>query len=143
MEDMFRAFDQNLPLLNVGAAVPAINVAETANSIEVTAELPGVDEKDINVSLNENQLVISGEKKEETKKDEKDWHVETWRDSEGSWVRWFSISDNIGPASRCRPRCDRNLLFRGSVRRLSRHHSFRRRREIKRLWPSLLGTSGA
>jgi HSP20 family protein len=70
MEDMFRAFDRNVPPLNVGAGVPAINVAETADSIEVTAELPGVDEKDINVSLNENQLVISGEK------DEKDWHVE-------------------------------------------------------------------
>lgn len=51
MEDMFRAFDQNVPSLNVGAGVPAINVAETADAIEVTAELPGVDEKDINVSL--------------------------------------------------------------------------------------------
>ena len=42
----------------------------------MTIEVPGVDEKDINVSLDGNQLVISGEKKEETKKDEKDWHVE-------------------------------------------------------------------
>jgi HSP20 family protein len=89
MEDMFRAFDQNVPSLNVGAGVPAINVAETADSIEVTAELPGVDEKDINVSLNENQVVISGEKKEETKKDEKDWHVE--ERSYGSFYRSMSL----------------------------------------------------
>ena len=89
MEDMFRAFDQNVPSLNVGAGVPAINVAETADAIEVTAELPGVDEKDINVSLNENQLVISGEKKEETKKDEKDWHVE--ERSYGSFYRSMSL----------------------------------------------------
>ena len=62
MEDMFRAFDRNLPTLNVGATAPAINVAETADAIEVTAELPGVEEKDIKVSLDGNRLTISGEK---------------------------------------------------------------------------------
>ncbi len=86
MEDMFRAFYQNLPLLNVGAGMPVIgagmpviDVAETNDAIEVNAELPGVDEKDIKVSLDGNRLAISGEKKGETKKDEKDWHVEERR----------------------------------------------------------------
>lgn len=37
----------------------------------MTAELPGVDEKDIKVSLDNNQLVISGEKKAESTKEEK------------------------------------------------------------------------
>jgi HSP20 family protein len=55
----------------------------------VTIEVPGVDEKDINVSLDGNQLVISGEKKEETKKDEKDWHVE--ERSYGSFYRSMSL----------------------------------------------------
>jgi signal transduction histidine kinase len=73
---MFRVFDRNLPSLKVGAGVPTIDVAETKDAIEVSAELPGVDEKDIKVRLDGNRLVISGEKKEETKKDEKDWHVE-------------------------------------------------------------------
>ena len=63
MENAFRAFDQNLPSPDIGAGAPAINVAETKDAFEVTAELPGVDEKDINVSLDDNQLVISGEKK--------------------------------------------------------------------------------
>jgi hypothetical protein len=62
MEDMIRAFDRNLPALNIGAKAPAINVAETANVIEVTAELPGVNEKDIKVGLEGNRLTISGEK---------------------------------------------------------------------------------
>jgi HSP20 family protein len=75
MEDMFRTLDRHLPSLRVGAGVPAINVAETKDALEVTVEVPGVEEKDINVSLDGNQLVISGEKKEETKKEEKDWHV--------------------------------------------------------------------
>ena len=67
MENAFRAFDQK-------PASPYI--AETNDAFEVTAELPGVNEKDINVSLDDNQLVISGEKKAESTRDEKDWHVE-------------------------------------------------------------------
>jgi HSP20 family protein len=86
---MFRVFDRNLPSLNVGAGVPTIDVAETTDAIEVSAELPGVDEKDIKVSVDGNRLVISGEKKEETKKDEKDWHVE--ERSYGSFYRSMSL----------------------------------------------------
>ncbi|MGO9233847.1 MAG: Hsp20/alpha crystallin family protein [Methylocella sp.] len=63
----------------IGAGMPVIDVAETNDAIEVNAELPGVDEKDIKVSLDGNRLAISGEKKGETKKDEKDWHVEERR----------------------------------------------------------------
>ena len=89
MEDVFRSFGHNLPALNVGAAAPAINVAETADAIEVTAELPGVEEKDIKVGLDGNRLVISGEKKEEAKRDEMDWHVE--ERSYGSFYRSMAL----------------------------------------------------
>ena len=64
----FRAFDQGWLSPSIGAGAPAISVAETKDAFEVTAELPGVDEKDIKVSLNENQLVISGEKRAESRK---------------------------------------------------------------------------
>ena len=85
MEDMFRAFYRN-----VGAGVPAVDVAETKDAIEVSAELPGVDEKDIKVSLDGNRLVISGEKKKkETKREEKDWHIE--ERSYGSFYRSLSL----------------------------------------------------
>ena len=59
------------------------------DAFEVTAELPGVDEKDIKVSLDSNQLVISGEKKAESTKEEKDWHVE--ERSYGSFYRSMSL----------------------------------------------------
>ena len=75
--------------MSVGAKAPAINVAETADAIEVTAELPGVEEKDIKVSLDGNRLTISGEKNEEAKRDEKDWHVE--ERSYGSFYRSMSL----------------------------------------------------
>jgi HSP20 family protein len=76
MENAFRALDQSSSSPSIGAGRPAINVAETNDAFEVTVELPGVDEKDIKVSVDENQLVISGEKKAESKREEKDWHVE-------------------------------------------------------------------
>jgi HSP20 family protein len=85
MENVFRAFDQKPPSSGIGAGVPPINVAETNDAFEVTAELPGVDEKDINISLEDNQLVISGEKKAESTREEKDWHVE--ERSYGSFYR--------------------------------------------------------
>lgn len=89
VEDALRAFNQGAPSRSIGAGVPAINVAETKDAFEVTAELPGVDEKDIKVSLDGNQVVISGEKKAETTKDEKDWHVE--ERSYGSFYRSMSL----------------------------------------------------
>ena len=85
MENAFRAFDQKPSSPGIGAGAPAISVAETNDAFEVTAELPGVDEKDINVSLDDNQLVISGEKKVESTKEEKNWHVE--ERSYGSFYR--------------------------------------------------------
>src|SRR5664279_4419226 len=89
MENAFRALDQKPASAGIGAGVPAIGVAETNDAFEVTAELAGVDEKDIKVSLDDNQLVISGEKKAESKKDEKEWHVE--ERSYGSFYRSMSL----------------------------------------------------
>jgi len=85
MENVFRAFDQKASAPGIGAGVPAISVAETNDAFEVRAELPGVDEKDINVSVDDNQLIISGEKKAESTKEEKDWHIE--ERSYGSFYR--------------------------------------------------------
>jgi HSP20 family protein len=85
MANAFRAFDQNSSSPDIGAGAPAISVAETNDALEVTAELPGVDEKDIKVSLDDNQLIISGEKKAESTKEEKYWHVE--ERSYGSFYR--------------------------------------------------------
>jgi len=48
-----------------GDFTPRVDVTETDKEVKVTAELPGVDEKDISLELDENALVLSGEKKEE------------------------------------------------------------------------------
>jgi HSP20 family protein len=48
-----------------GGFTPKVDVSETDNDIRVTAELPGLDEKDIEVSVTRDALTIRGEKKEE------------------------------------------------------------------------------
>jgi HSP20 family protein len=75
MEEFFNNFGGRWPAGDVGAQVPAVNIAETKDAIEVTAELPGLDEKDIKVNLDGNRLVISGDKKQEREQKEKNWHV--------------------------------------------------------------------
>jgi HSP20 family protein len=52
--------------LETAAAWPKIDVADTGKEMKVTAELPGLGEKDVDVSLSDGMLCISGEKKEET-----------------------------------------------------------------------------
>jgi HSP20 family protein len=89
VEDMFRTFGQNIPALSVGASVPSVSVAETNGAIEVTVKLPGVEEKDIKINLDGDRLGISSEKKEESTKDEKNWHVE--ERSYGSFYRAMAL----------------------------------------------------
>jgi HSP20 family protein len=47
-------------------AFPSVDIEETKDGYKVSAELPGLDEKDVQISLRDNVLTISGEKREET-----------------------------------------------------------------------------
>ncbi len=60
---------------NNGKMAPSVNMSETDKCVEVTAELPGVKEKDIDVSLTDTILSIKAEKKSETEKEEKDYSM--------------------------------------------------------------------
>ncbi|MBD3290087.1 Hsp20 family protein [candidate division KSB1 bacterium] len=53
---------------------PRVDVNERKNDIMVTVEVPGMTEKDIKVTLKENHLVISGEKKMEEEHKEDEYH---------------------------------------------------------------------
>src|SRR5947208_16364796 len=75
MENAFRAFDRGSPSVFIGAGIPPVAVAETKDAFEVKAEVPGVHEKDLKVSVHDNQLVISGDKNAKSTRDEKEWHV--------------------------------------------------------------------
>jgi HSP20 family protein len=74
-------------------ASPAVDIAERDNDYEVTAELPGLDEKDIEVKLSNGGLMISGEKKQETEQKKKGYHLSERR--YGSFQRYFSLPEGI------------------------------------------------
>jgi HSP20 family protein len=72
---------------------PAIDIEEHDDKFEVLAELPGVDMKDIDITVNNNMLTISGEKREsKDKKDDKYSYTERYY---GSFRRDLTLPDHI------------------------------------------------
>jgi HSP20 family protein len=75
--------------------VPAVDVREHENDILVQAELPGVDMKDIDVSVSSNVLTIKGEKKAEDEKQEEGYYYrESWS---GAFQRSVTLPDTVDP----------------------------------------------
>jgi HSP20 family protein len=73
-DNFFRGFDVEPFESRLGAFSPKVDVTENDKEIKVTAELPGMDEKDIDVSLQSDMLTIKGEKKEEKEDKGKDYY---------------------------------------------------------------------
>jgi HSP20 family protein len=63
------------PALRQMPAAPKIDVSETDNEIQVTAEMPGIDQNDVEVLLEDDRLIIRGEKKEEREDKDRNYHV--------------------------------------------------------------------
>jgi len=57
-----------------GPLMPSVDVSETDGEVRIRAELPGVNDSDIDVSLDGDVLVIRGEKKFETTDDKENYH---------------------------------------------------------------------
>lgn len=57
-----------------GELFPALDVAENAEAVVVTAEIPGIEAKDLTITVNDNLLTIRGEKAEEKETKGKTWH---------------------------------------------------------------------
>ena len=72
---------------------PKVDVVESEKEFKVTAELPGMEEKDIDVSFSGDALVIKGEKKEE-KEEKKEDYCMTER-SYGSFQRAIPVSSGV------------------------------------------------
>ncbi len=71
------------------ALAPAFDVAETEDDLLITAELPGMDAKDVDVNLTGNVLTVTGEKKLE--KEEKNKRHHRVERSFGSFTRSFTL----------------------------------------------------
>lgn len=76
-----------------GAFWPKVEVKETEKNLLVNAELPGLNEKDINITLKDNSLIIEGEKKQESKKEEKGYFSSEF--SYGSFYRAIPLQADV------------------------------------------------
>ena len=77
----------------LAAFSPRLDVTENDKEISVTVELPGVDQKDLKLSIENGYLTIEGEKKEETESKEKGYHhIER---SFGTFRRVISLNAKI------------------------------------------------
>ena len=70
-----------------------MDVAEHEKAYEITAELPGMDESNIDVKFSDGTLTIKGEKKDEREERQKDYHLSERR--YGSFQRSFSVPDGV------------------------------------------------
>lgn len=109
MERVFDDFDRGLPMSpfrrptfslepfwrreRALPSVPAVNFSETDKAYELTAELPGMDEKDIEVKLANGGLSIKGEKREEKEEREKGYYLHERHF--GSFERFFQVPDGV------------------------------------------------
>lgn len=67
-----------------GMMTPRVDVRETDQAVEVCADLPGVDEKDLDLQFADNVLTIRGEKRREAERREEGYHL-----VERSYGRFF------------------------------------------------------
>jgi HSP20 family protein len=74
-------------------AAPAVDIVEKAGTYEITAELPGMDEKNIEVKLANGGLTIKGEKQEEKEEKTKDYYLQERHF--GSFERCFVVPESI------------------------------------------------
>ncbi|HJQ58063.1 MAG TPA: Hsp20/alpha crystallin family protein, partial [Vineibacter sp.] len=82
-----------LPRGSTFSVAPAVDVAENDKAYEVTVELPGMDDKDIEVKLANGMLIIKGEKKEEKEEKQKDYYLSERR--YGSFQRSFEVPEGV------------------------------------------------
>ncbi|WP_371998917.1 Hsp20/alpha crystallin family protein (plasmid) [Tistrella mobilis] len=107
MAQLFDRFDGNIRLPSIralfdpapagifGASMPAVDVHEEVAAYVVTAELPGLDAADVTLTLAGDQLVLAGEKRQESERKDADRHV-----SErvyGTFRRSFLLPRDVAP----------------------------------------------
>ena len=97
-ERMNRLFQDNLApaqeeLMTSGTFVPAVDVYEDEHAITLKLEVPGIEEKDIDVQLENNTLTVRGERKFEKEEKEENFHRIERR--YGAFARSFTLPNTV------------------------------------------------
>ena len=96
IDRLFSEFAQGVGPNGAQNIVPNIEISETDKAIEVTAEMPGLERKDVDISIEDDTLTIRGEKRVEEKDDKNVQHSER---SYGVFLRVLQLPAGIDPSS--------------------------------------------
>lgn len=93
-ENFFQRFNGFMPELGRNAILkPNVDIRENKKNYLISVEVPGVEESDVKLELQDGTLIISGEKKHE--KEQKDENVHYMERSYGSFKRVLSLPEDI------------------------------------------------
>jgi HSP20 family protein len=96
MDDLFGRFFRGGPSLAVGEArawTPSVDMIDRKEELLVRADLPGLEQKDVEVSVEDGMLTIRGERKEEKETKEEDYYCcERWA---GAFARSVALPAGI------------------------------------------------
>ncbi|MBX2896905.1 MAG: Hsp20/alpha crystallin family protein [Cyclobacteriaceae bacterium] len=88
-----RFFNDSITRAGGSTFVPKTDVVESATAYEVHLAVPGLNKEDFNIEVNDNYLTISGERKFQNEKKDKNYHaIETHY---GSFSRSFTLPENV------------------------------------------------
>jgi len=74
IDRLFEGVTRNIPGFAT-TTIPSMDISETDKVIEITAKLPGLEKKDVELNVADNLLTIRGEKKNEREEKNKDYHL--------------------------------------------------------------------
>jgi HSP20 family protein len=77
--------------------MPPVEIAESAEEMTITAELPGMDQKDVHVELDGDVLTLRGEKQEERKEGDEKSEYHLVERSYGAFQRAFTLPRTVDP----------------------------------------------
>ena len=95
MDRLFDGFFEDTDTKLMGRTwSPSVDVSETESEIVFTAEFPGLEKDEIDISVNEGRLTISGERRFTEEKETKHHRVERWY---GNFYRSFLLPKSADP----------------------------------------------
>ena len=93
LNSLFRDMNDSDSPLTTAAFVPAVDIYEDDKKVMLKLEVPGIDEKDLDVSVENNTLTVKGERKFESEEKEENFHRIERR--YGSFYRAFTLPSTV------------------------------------------------
>jgi HSP20 family protein len=97
IDRLFSEFAQGIGPAGTQSIIPSIEISETDKTVEISAEMPGLERKDVEISIDDDTLTIRGEKKIE--ENQKDKNVQLSERTYGVFLRVLQLPPGIDPSS--------------------------------------------